>query len=53
MNLHRREFERLGGNREWLEGLAHVPLKISNMDALNGVLAHQPWTITTDHLLVS
>uniref|UniRef100_F1KYV7 Sestrin-3 n=1 Tax=Ascaris suum TaxID=6253 RepID=F1KYV7_ASCSU len=51
MNLHRREFERLGGNREWLEGLAHVPLKISNMDALNGVLAHQPWTITTDHLL--
>ncbi|KHN80913.1 Sestrin-3 [Toxocara canis] len=50
MNLHRREFTRLGGNREWLKGLSHVPLKISSMDALNGVLAHQPWAITTDHL---
>ncbi|VDK47416.1 unnamed protein product [Anisakis simplex] len=51
MNLHKREFLRLGGNREWLKGLGYVPLKISSMDTLNGILAHQPWSITSDHLV--
>lgn len=50
INLHKHEFERLGGNKEWLKGLAFVPPKIQSLDVLNTVLAHQPWTAIVNHL---
>ncbi|VDN51074.1 unnamed protein product [Dracunculus medinensis] len=50
MQLHKREFERLGGNINWLKGLQYVPLKIRNLDMLSAILAHQPWSIDVDHL---
>ncbi|MFH4975259.1 hypothetical protein AB6A40_001968 [Gnathostoma spinigerum] len=43
MNLHAREFERLGGDLTWLKGIGHAPLKIQSLDKLNAILAHQPW----------
>lgn len=52
MQLHKREFERLGGNINWLKGLQYVPLKIRNLDMLSAILAHQPWSIDVDHLSV-
>lgn len=51
MNLHAREFERLGGNVEWLKGLRYVPSKIRNLDTLSKFLAHQPWAATVEHLI--
>uniref|UniRef100_A0A915Q481 Uncharacterized protein n=1 Tax=Setaria digitata TaxID=48799 RepID=A0A915Q481_9BILA len=50
MDLHGREFERTGGKQEWLEGLSYASKKIQNLDVLNKVLAHQPWSVNVDHL---
>ncbi|EJW71478.1 hypothetical protein WUBG_17615, partial [Wuchereria bancrofti] len=50
MGLHRREFERTGGKAEWLKGLSYASEKIQNLDALNTILAHQPWSTSIDHL---
>ncbi|EJD73737.1 hypothetical protein LOAG_18860 [Loa loa] len=50
MDLHGREFERTGGKHEWLNGLSYASEKIQNLDVLNAVLAHQPWSANVDHL---
>lgn len=34
------------GNPKWLDGIQHAPLKLRKLDALNRLLAHQPWLIT-------
>lgn len=50
MDLHGREFERTGGKSEWLKGLSYASEKIQNIDVLNTILAHQPWSTNVDHL---
>ncbi|VBB33944.1 unnamed protein product, partial [Acanthocheilonema viteae] len=50
MNLHAQEYERNGGKHEWLKGLSYASEKIQNLDVLNAVLAHQPWSTNIDHL---
>uniref|UniRef100_A0A0R3RME0 Uncharacterized protein n=1 Tax=Elaeophora elaphi TaxID=1147741 RepID=A0A0R3RME0_9BILA len=52
MDLHAREFERTGGKHEWLKGLSYASVKVQNLDVLNAVLAHQPWSANVDHLIV-
>ncbi|CAG9539709.1 unnamed protein product [Cercopithifilaria johnstoni] len=50
MDLHLQEFKRTGGKDEWLKGLSYASVKVQNLDMLNAVLAHQPWSINVDHL---
>jgi len=33
------------GNPKWLDGIIFAPLKLRKLDALNKLLAHQPWLI--------
>ncbi|VDN02589.1 unnamed protein product, partial [Onchocerca ochengi] len=51
MDLHIHEFKRTGGKHDWLKGLSYASEKIQNLDVLNAVLAHQPWSINHDHLI--
>lgn len=53
IDFHKTEFARVGGNETWLEGLSKVPQKIRSLDALNRILAHQPWLLQTSHLQVT
>ncbi|RIA99103.1 PA26 p53-induced protein [Glomus cerebriforme] len=39
-----------GGNRDWLQGLQHAPIKIRNLALLNSILAHQPWRLRVSHI---
>uniref|UniRef100_A0A1I7XRF0 Si:zfos-80g12.1 n=1 Tax=Heterorhabditis bacteriophora TaxID=37862 RepID=A0A1I7XRF0_HETBA len=51
INLHEREFERTGGDRKWLKGLTYVDdRKLSYLDNINMVLAHQPWLCNGDNV---
>jgi len=36
------------GNPKWLDGIKFAPLKLRKLDALNKLLAHQPWLITDE-----
>jgi hypothetical protein len=47
-----KDFLDKGGNMEWLEGLSHAPEKIRKLDKLNNILAHQPWKLKTQDLVV-
>ncbi|KAM3720899.1 Sestrin-3 [Dirofilaria immitis] len=51
INLHMQEFKRTGGKHEWLKGLSYASEKIQNLDILNAVLAHEPWSANVDHLI--
>ena len=42
----REMFLLMQGNPAWLEGIDYVPLKLRKLDALNRLLAHQPWQST-------
>ncbi|CAK8682636.1 unnamed protein product [Clavelina lepadiformis] len=39
-----------GGDRSWLNGLEHVPRKLSSLSTLNKLLAHRPWLVTQKHI---
>jgi len=38
------------GDKTWLDGIGNAPLKLRKLDALNRLLAHQPWQITEDNI---
>lgn len=51
IDLHTREYDRLGGNQKWLRGIDCVDdPKIVSLDRLNMVLAHQPWLVNANYL---
>ncbi|VDL75911.1 unnamed protein product [Nippostrongylus brasiliensis] len=51
ISLHKREFERTGGDPKWLKGLKYVDdPKILCLDNLNIILAHQPWLCDGDYV---
>ena len=61
MYVHRTEFMLHGGDRRWLTAGSSsdcsrphdnvLPFKLHNLQQLNSVLAHRPWTL--DHRLIS
>jgi len=58
MYVHRTEFLLHGGDRRWLTSAdghlpRHVPLKLHNLQELNKVLAHQPWSLNPSLISVS
>jgi len=48
--LCEKEFIICGGDPEWLQGIDHIPKKLSNLLPINQFLCHQPWLITKDHI---
>ncbi|KAL0480423.1 hypothetical protein AKO1_011085 [Acrasis kona] len=46
------EFLSNGGDPTWLKGIKYAPHKIQNLLKYNQVLAHQPWTLTEQHVEV-
>ena len=36
------------GDKDWLQGLDHIPQKLRNLLTLNKLLAHQPWKVQAD-----
>ncbi|XP_030851090.1 sestrin-1 isoform X2 [Strongylocentrotus purpuratus] len=48
MGLQESEFLSQGGDREWLQGLEHVPPKIQDLYELIKLLSHRPWLITQE-----
>ena len=56
--VHRTEFLLHGGDRRWLTSSdgrlpRHVPFKLHNLQQLNRILAHRPWTIDPSFISVS
>ena len=37
---------------KWLQNIKYAPKKIQNLEEINKILAHQPWTLTKDHIEV-
>ena len=47
------EFLIAGGNKDWIiNGKEQMPGKLRNLQTINRLMAHQPWTITRDHIKV-
>ena len=44
------EFLLLGGDPEWLQGIAHAPPRIREFARLDALLATQPWMLTSERL---
>jgi len=47
------EFQRVGGDSYWLQGLQYAPRKLANLYEVNKILAHRPWLIDRQHIEVS
>ncbi|XP_065909041.1 sestrin-1-like [Dysidea avara] len=48
VSIQEKEFLEQKGNRDWLQGLDHIPQKLRNLLTLNKLLAHQPWKVQAD-----
>ncbi|XP_043213480.1 sestrin-2-like isoform X2 [Amphibalanus amphitrite] len=44
------EFVASGGEQRWLDGLQHVPKKLSDLSEVNKLLAHRPWLLNRSHI---
>ena len=46
-------FLSVGGDERWLiDGLNNVPEKLKKIGKINNILAHQPWKLTTNDIIV-
>ena len=52
MTVQEAEFLKNRGDKLWLKGIQYLPAKIKNLLYLNKVLAHQPWLVKTQHIIV-
>ncbi|XP_059588932.1 sestrin-3 isoform X4 [Alligator mississippiensis] len=50
VNLHVLQFLRMGGDPQWLRGLAFTPPKLRNLNEINKILAHRPWLVSKEHI---
>ncbi|XP_028414580.1 sestrin-1-like [Dendronephthya gigantea] len=50
VRLYESEFLKNEGDPKWLKGLEHIPKKLYNLHNINKILAHQPWTVNSDHM---
>ncbi|CAG8707500.1 14589_t:CDS:2 [Acaulospora morrowiae] len=44
------EYLAANGDPEWLKGLQYAPDKIKKIAKINSILAHQPWSLESDHI---
>ncbi|PAV82819.1 hypothetical protein WR25_21991 [Diploscapter pachys] len=51
VRLHQREFERLGGSKDWLKGLSTASDKFQTIDRLVQILSHQPWQCNAELIM--
>ncbi|XP_014909650.1 sestrin-2 isoform X1 [Poecilia latipinna] len=47
---HSKAFLEAGGDKSWLSGIKHAPVKLRSLHTLNKLLAHRPWLITQQHI---
>lgn len=52
MNDQQEQFKKVGGDVKWLQSIKYAPKKIQNLSEINKILAHQPWTLTKEHIEV-
>ena len=53
LDLLKEDFLANGGDERWLDGLQHVPKKLSDLNEVNKLMAHRPWLLNKSHIEVS